>query len=364
MECIRSEVEAADYLVLMFDGWSTVRNEGVLGCMVSFLDSNFVFKTNDETELDDLDDDGLIKMVELLSESNSYKRLTMTVRAIKKAIRHSHTRMQLFDNLQTSVGVKRTIVVDVPTRFDSTVDMLESVLINKPVLLRLQEKGKREPDVWPFAPHLSADDFELMHHIVEVLKLVRSATKELSSEFTILSDVVPTFSYKDLPFLGGRKYAGVLPNEYVASSFMDPRYYNVMRACYRYSESAVVTELSRIYQEKIGSESQESDSDVEQESSYSSNDGLDQDTIQSWFESFNDSRSNKRRSKGLRKPSVRNEFAQFVSDISENQFTRNEANEFWKRARNNKAYPILELIARLFMTVPASAIPQERHFSE
>ncbi len=48
---------------------------------------------------------------------------------------------------------------DVRTRFDSTLEMLESVLVNREVLERMQELGRRREENWPKHLYLYPDDF-------------------------------------------------------------------------------------------------------------------------------------------------------------------------------------------------------------
>eukprot|EP00171_Calliarthron_tuberculosum_P023067 IDg23067t1 len=97
--------------------------------VTSFLTGGTISDSGDddatESDIDDLDEESLIRTVELLSVSNAFKRLTTTVRAIRTALRRSHARLDLFETTQTSIGVHRTICGDVITRFDSTVDMFE-----------------------------------------------------------------------------------------------------------------------------------------------------------------------------------------------------------------------------------------------
>eukprot|EP00171_Calliarthron_tuberculosum_P000236 IDg236t1 len=54
----------------------------------------------DAIDWDELDDEGLIHQVDMLSTTSAYKRLTHTARAIRATLRRSHRRMQTFITLQ------------------------------------------------------------------------------------------------------------------------------------------------------------------------------------------------------------------------------------------------------------------------
>ncbi len=126
---------------------------------------------------------------------NPYQRLTATCRAIHSDLRRSQVRMEIFRNYQQSLGVQEMILNDIRTRFDSTVEMFHSILKNKCVLFRIQERGMRERGVWPAALTLTSDDFDIIDSIVDVLSPVKHATKVLSSEQASVGDVVPTLLF-------------------------------------------------------------------------------------------------------------------------------------------------------------------------
>lgn len=492
IEDIKLHVAKAEFVVLLFDGWSTVRNQSVLGCMVASLDSSIslVVKTvgnfhmtrghtaqylcdvlkqvvqkrlggrtptfflsdsasvnkaavkllmgvnegddywfpcsvhfcqlamkeavthfltaeeigdnSDNVDWGALDDDAMIEHIDLLSSSNAYERLTCTLRAVRAALRRSHNRMQAFTSIQDALAVHKMIVSDVRTRFDSTLDMFESVLLNKPVLVRLQERGRREPALWPPALHLSADDFELMHHVVQVLEPIRDATKQLSAASSTLSDVIPTFTStleavrdnavpssasvlkqslvealvlrlgmlldteEQLPSMGGPKFTRIAPNEFVVASYLNPRYAIAMRSCYGYEDRMLVNELKRIYEDHIGGLNIDPDQEEDEDVKVNTNADIEEEkaTLQSWVDRFAAGGSSNRSRRPSRQHLIRHEFAEYLSDISGKSFTVAESRQFWIQARESKKHPRVCCLARLFWTIPSSAIPQERHFSE
>ena len=61
---------------------------------------------------------------------------------------------------------------------------------------------------------------------------------------------------------------------------------------------------------------------------------------------------------------MRKELSKYRAEISGYTFTGNNSRKYWADAQASQKFPTLGKIARLFLTVPASAVPQERHFSE
>lgn len=368
--------------------------------VTSFLSGEDAYGAQDDIDWDELDYEGLIHQANLLATSSAFERLTHTARAIRATLRRSNVRMERFTILQTSLGIFKTIASDVPTRFDSTINMFESILVNKPVLLRLQELGRRDADSWPLALHLTADDFELIKHVVSILDPVRAATRDLSSARATVADVVPTFTWtidavrltdapssaeklkisllnslitrlkmllgteEPLPSIQGQKYSTVLPNEYVISSYLSPRYHQAMKSFYGYSERAIVTEMSRILQDLSNEDESESESDKDQSNAPQPVLLPTKAGVQSWIDRASRGRDSSVSRGRARKQSMRAEYAQFCSEVSQKRYSESSSREFWINANKHKTFPRLSLLARMFMTVPASAIPQERHFSE
>eukprot|EP00171_Calliarthron_tuberculosum_P000496 IDg496t1 len=260
----------------------------------------------------------------------------------------------------------------------------------------MQEKGRRDADIWPPTLHLSADDFGLIKHVVDVLTPVRAASKEPSTSLSTVGDVVPTISstmdkiqntdvpstanrLKDalvdtlsarlhmllgtdaqLPSCGGRKFTSVAPNEFVCAAYLIPRYWAAMTACYGYSERLVATELGRIYEDRIRdnecAEYNQSDCEEVEKSTVTA----ERPALQTWVDHYNADNVIRRRTN--RAPTIINEYAEYISDITGKFFTAAESRTFWVVAQEKTKYPRLCKIARLFLTVPASAIPQERQF--
>ena len=67
------------------------------------------------------------------------------------------------------------------TRFDSTLNTFESIRENKNTLQRIQERGQREPDIWPQVLYFTNEDFLYIEETVEIHKPICLATKQLSA---------------------------------------------------------------------------------------------------------------------------------------------------------------------------------------
>lgn len=116
--------------------------------------------------------------------------------------------------------------------------------IRKPVRDATLELSPESATVWHFVPNFACTIEEVRSYDVTS---VSSAQKDtMISTFSERTKIL-LGADDDLPFLGGRKFSSVLPNEFVVSSYINPRYYNVMRDCYGYSERNVALELGRIY---------------------------------------------------------------------------------------------------------------------
>lgn len=110
-------------------------------------------------------------MVEAVNEAQSkLDKLLCKCRAICRLVNKSNVRMAELDNLRKSLdvdGKKRKLESDSKSRFDSSLIMLRSILAIRTLLRYLQENSS----TWPGEIHLSADDFQMMKVLVEVVNL-------------------------------------------------------------------------------------------------------------------------------------------------------------------------------------------------
>ncbi len=217
-----------------------------------------------------------------LNASNAFQQKVLNYRGVAAALRRSHSRKEKFIEFQNLFGIHRGIVTDALTRFDSTLDLMNSVVINEQTIMRLQELRARGDNIWPSTLLLTADDFAIIGFIFDVLKPVRSATKELSLECSTMCDIISTLTYalhiiasisvpvsvrelkrvlvsslsarismllgtkEKLPMLGGRKFTGILPTEFVIAAYLAPRYALAMHASYGYTSRSSALEIERI----------------------------------------------------------------------------------------------------------------------
>ena len=141
-------------------------------------------------------------------------------------------------------------------------------------------------------------------------------------------------------------------------------------ACYGYSDRLILTEIERLLTWLASKEDnscfhnqiQEVESDVKQE--YEEHALSNQESADVWVSRVTTSVTHGARALGIRRTSLRAELDLFRTSTAARQFTASESREFWADAQKSQIYPRLGRLARLFLTVPASAIPQERQFSE
>lgn len=158
-------------------------------------DSTYDVEGDDNVAWDELNNETIVEEVQGLTSSNSFQRLIATCRTISTSIRHSNTRADIFYRYQDSLDIHTSIVRDVSTRFDSTVDMFDIIARNKLAIYRMQENGTRNRDLLPAALILIADDFDILASIVYVPQPMKIATEELSCAFATVGEVAPTLLY-------------------------------------------------------------------------------------------------------------------------------------------------------------------------
>ena len=84
--------------------------------------------------------------------------------------------------------------INVKTRFNSTVDMYESVLQNKSALLKLKQYNWRKPGSRPSEIDLNENRFDSIGPIFKLLVPVRGATVNLSKSIASVCYVTPLFT--------------------------------------------------------------------------------------------------------------------------------------------------------------------------
>eukprot|EP00171_Calliarthron_tuberculosum_P023086 IDg23086t1 len=486
---IKDQVQSAEYTVLIFDGWSTFRNEAVLGFMISLLSPNLTLETyclgnfimksghgarhvseiitqvvrerlggripdyfvsdsapvnkaavrqfmNDEgdeywypcgvhfcqlamkesvaiylagssssdeggcdDDWEELSEDEVISRVRTAVNENAFSRITTTCRAIRASVKRSHAYANLFRDCQKACDINVTIATDVCTRFDSTLAMLASVHINQNVLQRMQERGRRDVKLWPVSLHLSADDFTLIGNVVKVLEPIQNVTKQLSLSTAWIGDVLPLMTSaidavinldvstdasrlknavvdalsmriqmllgveQELPCAGGNHMGCTTPTEFVLAAILNLRFSSAIHACYGYNDRVLIQEMKRLYKDRIGGNSMavnEVNGNMPTEN-VSAEEMLAADA---WANRITSGQSAGPSNVRYRRGDIRSEFMAFRSEIGGRRFTAEEGRQFWHDARTTQRFMRLGRLARLLMTVPASAIPQERQFSE
>ena len=356
---------------------------------------NDIPSTDNIIEWDEISTEQVMSVVNNSETRSKMHRLITICRAIHNSLKRSHAYNELFEKSQAKFGVSRRVSMDVKTRFDSTVLMFESILNNQHVLNFMQGEGAKNDKTWPPCFHLSPDDWVHLENIVSILKPVREATLLLSSTAAHVGDVLPVFTSvidkvqelsvtsqaeklqkalvqsvasrvqmllgveQALPFLGGSMFDSIVPNEYVVSSILNPRFSFAISACYGYSDRRIILELVRIYAEKLGNELLT----VEESQNNATLSEQDGSLVDEWALQFSCAPQIESRNSSMRSI-LRSEFIAYRKEIQGHSYSSNQSREFWLSKKRVGKYVHLGRIARLFLSVPASAIPQERHFSE
>ena len=353
----------------------------------------------DSTICNDMSISELWAKTKSAAESNSpFRRITNICRSIHTAIKRNHSYASLFRESQRKYGLSGELARDVPTRFDSTFLMFRSVHYHSPAIREMQREGVENSEIWPSLFHLTADEFRLIRNVTEILVPIHDVTLALSSSFSWVGDVLPLLTSavdnvrrmdvvsdakslqislidsmssrikmllgveKELPFNGGGKMGNTLPTEYVVAAYLNPRYSCAVHACYGYSERTIISELIAIYSSRCD-EKASSEDDVFEITTSNRNNISEAQLADEWA-SRQINRTPGSSIRCGRRDTIRKEFVAYQNEVGGVTFTARNSREYWKEKRLNGKLPKLGRIARLLLTVPASAVPQECHFSE
>lgn len=144
-----------------------------------------------------------------------------------------------------------------------------------------------------------------------------------------------------------------------------------MHAVYGFDKSQLSSELKRVFADRVRAGDRDSaiDSNEIPEVALVQSSGIqaapDRFDLQSWAERFSKSKTS---TQGNVKDDVpiEEEFDQFFSEVTCKTLSDSGCLSFWVEAHKMRRFPKLYSykLSKLFSTIPASAIPQERHFSE
>ncbi len=143
-----------------------------------------------DVECDKLNDCEILFAMDNANHLGTGARLLAKLRAIGSAIYRSHAYAVLFEEFQTALNISKKIELDVRTRFDSTLPIFESVLLNKAVLLGMQERGRMPDKTWPTRLHLLPGYFHVFSPVVKILEPLREVTEYLSSSKAWVGDLL------------------------------------------------------------------------------------------------------------------------------------------------------------------------------
>lgn len=131
--------------------------------------------------IDDMTENEFISKIGEATEQNAFRRITAICRVIHTSIKRFHAFTRFFNECQSTFSVPSCIIGDVCTRFDSTLAMFSAILLNRYVLLRIQDIGRRNNSLWSIALHLTLDDFVIIRNGVTILEPVFGDIKALSN---------------------------------------------------------------------------------------------------------------------------------------------------------------------------------------
>ena len=356
-------------------------------------------ESNEILDWDEMNDDELLVNARNITESsNTFRRITNLCRTTRTAIMRKHSYAELFRTFQRKHCVSGVLLKDVPTRFDSTLQILRSIHKNSLVIRDMQRAGFEDNVVWPLLFHFSADDFSSIRNVVEILQPIEEVTFALSAPCSWVGDVLPLLTSavdtirgmdvvsnakylqrslidslsvrikmllgveRELPFNGGTKMGTTIPMEYIIGAYLNPRYSSAIHACYAYSERTIISEMMEIYSSRCNNRSARDDDFVELPVLSQTENGEHELADELAARLLNRNPGSGTRSS--RCDTIRNEFVTYRNEISGFSFTARDSRKYWLDVRRNRKILKLGKIARLLLTVPASAVPQECHFSE
>ncbi len=168
---------------------------------------------------------------------------------------------------------------------------------------------------------------------------------------------------RELPSLGGTRFRNVTPNEFIIYAYLNPRFCAAIDGCYGYSEQVIISEMARLYELLFGVADETSQQEAEENLTISRDNVLITNT-DIWASHHATAAKRMIRIPSNTRTSIRKELSEYKTSVYSRKFDDKESRKFWCNAEMNQILPKLRRLAMLFMTLPASAVPQERQFSE
>ena len=236
-----------------------------------------------------------------------------------------------------------------------------------------------------------------MHSVVQLLTPVKTATKQLSLEYSILPDVLPTISHVldeittmevpepvhefrnllvsclsdrlgmlldtkiRLPALTGHIISIIILTEIAIASYVSPRYCIAIKPDYGHMDKSVVAELRRLH--NLHGLSDGDENEYETPEDIESRNDCGGSSMQLWIGRASKHQGGRVRRGNTQIHALEYQFIQYLSDIVGRAYNDEESRLFWVRARQQNKYHKLHKLAGLFFIIPSSSTAQERHFS-
>lgn len=314
-----------------------------------------------------------------LDNSSPIKAILTSARRIVTHFNHSgYTKLE---SIQSELGLpNHKLIQDIQTRWNSTYYLLERLSEQKRAIsVYISESRSVNFE------NLTSDQWEVIEHLLKLLKPFEEITKITSSTYAPISDVIPStvalirylmkdaliqqtahvddfrkalienmearFNLDDLCFT----------KTYYLSTFLDPRYKNF------YFDATQVERIRRAALReglRLSLDDENDDSDPETASKRSRLDNEsehDSETHKLFWACFEESsieQPTEEQPKNATAEEIANYIALAKADRKINPY------EWWALSTNKNRFPILSKLAKRYLITPASSVYSERLFSE
>ena len=301
---------------------------------------------------------------------------------------HSALACTELKSLQEQGTTPLLLVQDVPTRWNSAYLMVERVVrLKRPIQLYLSDHNN--------LPTITANEWQISERLLHILKPFFDLTKEMSGEYSVLSDVIPNIVTLELflskigcddrgvqstreallralrtRFLSHEALNVMHKKEYVTATCIDPRYKDhfLRSADDKQQAKAWLVEELLLVHEKFHAESEDDINDQDSQlppDSPQRKRSKEDDLFSSCFmeiatQQQADTASTERQPGGrIRLQDVAKEVDPFLSLPLINR--KSDPLEWWRSATQ---FPLMQELARKLLCTPSSSVFSERMYSE
>lgn len=325
------------------------------------------------TALAAVDQDGIVNLNETLPKDITLLDITKKCRSIVTHFKHSVLTSEKFKTMQNQMGLSQLKVIqDVPTRWNSTLAMMERLAVIKDPLSAVMSSLQNAPEV------LAASEWEIVTECVNVLKPAGYVTVELSGQkYVTMSSVIPVIrglqhvlrnlnpqtpvakTLRDSLLESVTKRLEILETNKMSakSTFLDPRFRKTgfgLETNAKNAQQWVSEELATLLDEKTTNHSLTPTNEVRSSLAASS----EMNTPSIW--DFFDSKAAEVETQATPLSSAMVIIKQYL-DLPLIPRNKNPF-DFWETYRT--VFPELFELATKYLCVPATSVPSERVFSK